>query len=67
VGALPRVGVLVEVGAVELGEREGVPGKCAGTQSRMTPIPRWWRWSTNQAKSSGVPNRWVGAKKPVTW
>ena len=31
-----------------------------------TPMPRWWRWSTKNAKSSGVPKRCVGAKKPVT-
>ena len=36
-------------------------GKCAGTQSAMTPMPRWCRWSTKKRKSSGVPKRDVGA------
>ena len=30
-------------------------GKCAGTQSRMTPIPAWWSASTSARKSSGSP------------
>ena len=37
-------------------------GKCAGTQSRITPRPRWWRRSTKCAKSSGEPKRESGAK-----
>ena len=37
-------------------------GKCAGTQSTMTPMPRWCRWSTKYMKSCGVPYRAVGAK-----
>lgn len=30
-------------------------GKCAGTQSKITPIPCWCRKSTKYIKSSGVP------------
>ena len=37
-------------------------GKCAGTQSRMTPMPFACRRSTKVRKSSGVPKRDVGAK-----
>ena len=33
----------------------------------MTPIPRAWQASTKCMKSSGVPNRLVGAKYPVAW
>ena len=36
-------------------------GKCAGTQSTMTPMPAWCSVSTRNRKSSGVPNREVGA------
>ncbi len=33
-----------------------------GTQSRITPMPRWWRWSTRAIRSWGVPKRLVAAK-----
>jgi hypothetical protein len=59
---LPRILVLVEVAAVEVGQAGRILGKWAGTQSRMTPMPQRWRWSTIQRKSSGLPKRLVGAK-----
>ena len=31
----------------------GSAGKCDGTQSRITPRPRWWRWSTNRMSAVG--------------
>src|SRR5204862_156236 len=37
-------------------------GKCAGTQSRITPTPAWCRRSTKARNWSGVPKRGVGAK-----
>jgi len=37
--AAARVGVFVQRGAVEPGQRPFVRGKCLGTQSRITPIP----------------------------
>ena len=36
-------------------------GKWAGTQSTRTPMPWSWHRSTKKRKSSGVPNRLVGA------
>ncbi len=36
-------------------------GKCAGTQSMITPMPARWQASTKNRKSSGVPSRDVGA------
>ena len=42
-------------------------GKCAGTQSRITPTPFWWRRSTKPLNSSGVPHFGEGAKYDVTW
>ena len=39
VKALPRVLMLVERRAVEPAEPMRVGGKCAGTQSMMTPMP----------------------------
>jgi hypothetical protein len=65
--ALAAVGVLVEVRAVEVGEPVLVGGKCEGTQSRMTPMPLWWRTSMRHMRSWGVPQRLVGAKYPVVW
>ena len=66
--ALARVLVLVEARAVEACERRARPsGKCAGTQSRMTPSPRWWARSTNAGIHPGFRSRQVGAKYPVTW
>ena len=59
--AAARVGVLVERGAVEARERELSRGKCAGTQSRITPRPWPCRRSTNSRKSSGEPKRGDGA------
>ena len=61
VRALARVGVLVEVRC-----RRSAPapkrrsGSAPGTQSRITPMPRRCRWSTNARKSSGVPKRGGG-------
>ncbi len=42
-------------------------GKWAGTQSRMTPMPAWCSLSISIRKSSGLPNRAVGAKYDDTW
>ena len=42
-------------------------GKCAGTQSKMTPIPALCSASIKNLNSSGEPKRDVGAKKEVTW
>ena len=42
-------------------------GKWAGTQSMITPKPASCSVLTRNWKSSGVPYRLVGAKKPVTW
>ena len=61
VRAEPGVGVLVERGPVELGQRPGVAREVRGTQSMMTPMPAWCRVSTRNLKSSGEPNRDVGA------
>lgn len=36
-------------------------GKCAGTQSTITPMPARCSASTRKRKSSGVPMREVGA------
>ncbi len=40
--APPGVGILVAGLPVKLVQAEGVLGKWAGTQSRMTPMPAWW-------------------------
>ena len=40
--ALARIGVLVQGGAVEECQAVRVLGKCAGTQSTITPMPFWW-------------------------
>ena len=65
--SLSRVGVFEERRAVELREAMRIFGKCPGTQSRSTPIPLAWHASMKALNSSGVPNRLVGAKKPMTW
>ena len=60
--ALAGVGVLVERRCRRSGPgAQSSFGKWAGTQSTITPMPRWWRWSTSQRKSSGSPKRDVGA------
>ena len=52
----PRVGVLEQVGAVEQPRgRAASVGKCAGTQSTITPMPRWCRPSIIAIRSSGAP------------
>ena len=66
--ALARVGVLV---AARVPSKRARPcasfGKCAGTQSSITPMPRLMADSRpGSLKSSGGPNRLVGAKNPVT-
>jgi hypothetical protein len=53
--ALAGVGVLEQVGAVEVFRPCSSSGKWDGTQSRITPIPAWWRVSTRYMKSWGVP------------
>jgi len=65
--AAARVLVLVERGAVEEAQAVVVAREVPGTQSRITPMPARCRVSTRNLKSSGVPKRLVGAKKPVTW
>ena len=42
-------------------------GKCAGTQSRMTPRPAACARSTKRAKAAGSPKRRVGANRPIGW
>ena len=54
--ALARVGVLVEVGAVEVAEAVASRGKWAGTQSRITPMPALVAARRRRhMKSCGVP------------
>ena len=53
--ALAGVGVLVEGGAVEAGQRPVVLGKWAGTQSTITPMPRLVEVVDEVRKSSGSP------------
>ena len=61
--ALARVGVLVQVRCRRSRRApQSSLGKCAGTQSRITPIPARVQLVDEVRKSSGVPNRAVGAK-----
>ena len=39
--SLTRISVFVKPCSVEFSQSEGVLGKMAGTQSRITPIPSW--------------------------
>ena len=59
--AFARIGMFVERRAVEERQAVRVLGKCAGTQSRITPMPCLMAWSIKNMKSSGVPKREVGA------
>ena len=59
--ALARVGVLVEVGAVEVARgRARRSGSATGTQSRITPMPAWCSVSMRNMRSCGraEPRRW---------
>ena len=60
--AAPRIGMLVQRRAVEAREGQASRGKCAGTQSRITPIAVPVQPVDEARKSSGVPKREVGAK-----
>ena len=62
-GCAPRRGSACSYSAVpsKRASAHSSRGKCAGTQSTITPMPREWRWSTNQRRSSGDPYREVGA------
>ena len=65
--ALPRVGVLVERAC-----RRSRPsaqsslGKCAGTQSTITPMPRWCSVSTNAAEVVGRAEARASARSSPT-
>ena len=64
VAALQGIGVFVERGAVEIAEPMRIVGKCPGTQSSRRRSPRD-AGIDERGKSSGVPNRLVGAYRPV--
>ena len=65
--ALARIGVLVEMGAVE--ERRDRAGRweMAGNPVEDQSDPASCAASTNAAKSSGDPKRLVGAKSETGW
>jgi hypothetical protein len=46
VKTLARIGVIVEVRTVEIGQPVRIVGKCEGTQSKITPTPASCRAST---------------------
>ena len=63
--ALQGVGMLVERGAVEMAEAMGIVGEMPGHPVEQHAKPSRWQASTSAAKSSGEPNRLVGAYMPV--
>ena len=65
--ALTGIGMLVERRAVEAGQAVGVLGKMPGHPVEDDAEPGPMTGVDQARKSSGVPKRLVGAKKPVTW
>ncbi len=51
--ALARIGVLVEVRAVEQPQAVAVAGEVGRHPIESTPMPFWWQWSTKYMKSCG--------------
>ena len=65
VAALQRIGVLVERGAVEMAEPVRIVGKMPGHPVEQHAEPFAMAGIDECAKSAGVPNRLVGAYRPV--
>ena len=63
--ALPRIGMLVERGAVESAEPVRIVGEMARHPVEDDAEPGRWQASTSAAKSAGVPKRLVGANMPI--
>ena len=63
--ALHRIGVLVERGAVEVGEPVRIVGEMPRHPVEQHAEAGAWQASTSAAKSAGVPKRLVGANRPV--